>query len=249
MTKPAILEVCVENIEDCLLAQKHGADRLELNSALYLGGLTPSLGQLILCKERLSIPIMAMVRPRPGNFVYNAVEKELILRDGQILLEHGADGLVFGALTEDGCLDRDFLKEVISLCQEFEADSVVHRSIDGTKNYMQSIQELVDLSCNRILTSGQADRVIDGIQTLKLAMEKYSHQIEFCLGSGIRPDNISEIAQKTGANQMHGSFSKWIRLENLSRHGVDYSYSQLGDLQRLSVEALDQAIRNFKGDK
>lgn len=246
MNKEVILEVCVENIQDCQLAQNYGADRIELNSCLYLGGLTPSLGQLILAKEKVNIPVVTMVRPRPGNFVYDSFEKELILKDARLLLNHGADGLVFGALTEEAYLDVDFLKELIGLCQEFEADAVVHRSIDGTADYMGSIEELITLSCNRILTSGQADKVTDGIQTLKVAIEKYGKEIEFCLGSGIKPENIADIARLTGAKQLHGSFSHWIKADRLSRPGVDYSYSPLGDFQRLSVESFNQAIRNLK---
>jgi copper homeostasis protein len=97
-----LLEVAAASVEDALAAQEGGADRLELNAALALGGLTPSLGTLIEVKSAVSLPVLVMVRPRPGGFAYSEADLQVMRRDVDLALEHGADGIVFGVLTADG---------------------------------------------------------------------------------------------------------------------------------------------------
>src|SRR6516164_6441410 len=102
-----LLEVAVASVEDALAARQGGADRLEVNAALALGGLTPSLGTLLELKEAVALPAMVMIRPRPGGFAYGAAEFRVMQRDADLALQHGADGIVFGILDAAGRVDRD----------------------------------------------------------------------------------------------------------------------------------------------
>lgn len=110
-----LLEICCGSFEDVKTAWQNGADRVELNSALYLGGLTPSTANLICAKEQCSIPIVTMLRPRGGGFCYSQDEYKTMLLDARILLEHGADGIAFGFLTEDHAIHRNRTQEMIDL--------------------------------------------------------------------------------------------------------------------------------------
>ena len=113
-----VLEICCGSFEDVKTAYENGADRVELNSALYLGGLTPSLANLICAKEQCEIPVVAMVRPRGGGFCYSAEEYQTMILDTKLLLEHGADGIAFGFLKENQTLDTERTKELIHLIHE-----------------------------------------------------------------------------------------------------------------------------------
>ena len=125
-----LLEICCGSFEDVKTAWQNGADRVELNSALYLGGLTPSTANLICAKEQCSIPIVTMVRPRGGGFCYSQDEYETMLLDARILLEHGADGIAFGFLTEDHAIHRNRTQEMIDLIHSVGKEAVFHRAFD-----------------------------------------------------------------------------------------------------------------------
>ena len=123
-----LLEICCGSFEDVKTAWQNGADRVELNSALYLGGLTPSTANLICAKEQCSIPIVTMVRPRGGGFCYSQDEYETMLLDARILLEHGADGIAFGFLTADHAIHRNRTQEMIDLIHSAGKEAVFHRA-------------------------------------------------------------------------------------------------------------------------
>ena len=241
-----LIEVCVESYYDCILAQKLGADRIELNSGLYLGGLTPSLANLILAKKNLDIPIITMVRPRGGDFIYSQYEKEVMIADGRILLENGADGLAFGGLTVDSHLDLGLAQAMIALCREFDADSVFHRAIDRCQNYSETIEQLINLGCQRILTSGQAERAQDGQDLLAKIINQYSHLIDICIGSGLGPDNVVQLVKSTKTKEIHGSFSEWVESQSRSSSSVNFSYSSFGNHQAFSESRFSQVINKLK---
>ena len=157
------IEVCANSVQDCIVAQNEGADRIELISASYLGGLTPTTTVLDIAIENgVKIPIMAMVRPRGGGFCYSEIEKEQMFREARELLKHGAKGIVFGFLTEDRKIDWEETEKMINLCKSFEAESVFHRAFDCSDETEYNIQRLIALGCTRVLTSGLGANVDKG---------------------------------------------------------------------------------------
>ena len=162
------VEVCAGSIADCLIAERSGADRIELNSALFLGGLTPSIGTLQKVLESgVSLPIVCMVRPRGAGFCYTKEEFESMLIDAKLLLEAGAKGLAFGFLLEDRTIDWNRTKQMIELCQKYHAESVFHKAFDLVPDVDSAIEGLINLGCTRILTGGQQAHIEKGNPALK----------------------------------------------------------------------------------
>lgn len=202
-----LLEIAAGSVDDCLAAQTGGADRVELNSALALGGLTPSLGTLLEVKRRTRLPVVAMVRPRAGGFRYTGAEFDTMLRDADLLLEHGADGLVFGVLLDDGRVDVPRTAQLVARCGAGAA--VFHRAFDVTPDPFAALETLIDLGVARVLTSGQAPRAMDGAALLHDLTARAAGRVEILPAAGIRPDNVAALLAATGCTQVHASLSAW----------------------------------------
>ena len=196
-----LLEICCSSIDDAIEAERGGADRVELCSALFLGGLTPSLGTLLEAKSRLRIPIIFMVRPRSGGFCYTEAEFATMLRDAEAAVAHGADGVVFGILKPDGEIDRDrthAMQQVIG-----DRQAVFHRAFDVTPEPFRALDQLVDLGITRVLTSGQQPDVIQGHVLIRRLIQHAAGRIEVLPGGGIPPHMIEQAIEWTGCSQVH----------------------------------------------
>ena len=241
------IEVCANSVQDCLVAQNEGADRIELISASYLGGLTPTTTVLDIAIENgVKIPIMAMVRPRGGGFCYSEIEKEQMFREARELLKHGAKGIVFGFLTEDRKIDWEETEKMINLCKSFEAESVFHRAFDCSDETEYNIQRLIALGCTRVLTSGLGANVDKGTELLKLLQEKFGDRIEILAGAGISTENIESIIKKTGVTQVHGTFKKYGVDQTTTGMNVTYRYTDKGDYEEVNPKELTQAVQIVK---
>ena len=241
------IEVCANSVQDCIVAQNEGADRIELISASYLGGLTPTKTTLDIAIENgVKIPIMAMVRPRGGGFCYSEIEKEQMYREARELLEHGAKGIVFGFLTEDRKIDWEETKKMIELCKSYEAESVFHRAFDCSDEPECNIQHLIELGCTRILTSGLGANVEKGAELLKLLQEKFGDRIEILAGAGISTENIESIIKKTAVTQVHGTFKKYGVDQTTTGMNVTYRYTDKGDYEAVDPKKLIQAVQIVK---
>ncbi len=196
-----LLEICCGSIDDAIEAEAGGADRVELCSALFLGGLTPSLGTIQEAKRRLKIPIMVMVRPRAGGFAYSEAELASMERDTQASIENGASGIVFGILQPDGRIDIPRCKKLRGLIGQRAA--VFHRAFDVTPDPFEALEQLVDLGIARVLTSGQKDIVPEGAELIKKLIERAGDRIEILPGGGIQLWNVKEIVERTGCQQVH----------------------------------------------
>lgn len=196
------LEICCGSGQDARVAQAAGADRIELNAALALGGLTPTLGALEQALET-SLPVMAMVRPREGGFCYTEGEFDCLLRDARSLLRAGASGLVFGCLHPNGTVDADRCREVLALLHG--QDSVFHRAIDVTPCWRAALDTLIGLGFTRVLTSGQAPSAPEGAATLRAMVDHAAGRIQILPGAGIRPSNAAALLRDTGCTQVHAS--------------------------------------------
>lgn len=196
-----LLEVCCGSVEDVLQAARGGADRVELNSCLFHGGLTPSIGALITAKQLCSLPVMAMVRPRQGGFCYTDAEYKTALNDAEQLLSHGADGLVFGFLNPDGTLDAARTRELCRIAGN--KTKVFHRAIDVAPDWRPMLAQLIELGVDRVLTSGQAPDVYYGVDVIREMMDFARGAIQILPGAGVNLKNVDAILERTGCDQIH----------------------------------------------
>lgn len=198
------IEVCIEHPSDAVVAQQAGATRIEINAALQLDGLTPSLGTCRWLKANSQIPIIAMVRPHGDSFVLNALDQEIVLTDCHLLLASGVDGLAYGALTEHGTLNVAFMQQVAELCGDHEL--VCHRAFDRLADQRRGLEQLIDCGVRRVLTSGAATTAEHGIKRLGQLVEWARDRIEILPGGGINAENAHRILKLTGCTQLHGTF-------------------------------------------
>jgi copper homeostasis protein len=217
-----LIEVCCGSVDDAVEAARGGADRVELNSAIFLGGLTPSLGSIIEAKKRLKIPVMVMIRPRSGGFCYTQVEMAVMLHDAELAVEHGVDGVVFGILTPDGLVDAERCRQMVELAQGRQ--TVFHRAFDVTPDPLKALDQLVDIGFTRVLTSGQEKTAPEGIELIKKLIVHAGDRIEILPGSGLRPHNIRDFVEQTKASQIHFSaFDQ--RLDSSVQHRPRITFS------------------------
>lgn len=198
-----ILEVAIASVDDAITAEQGGADRLELNSALILGGLTPSLGTLMEIKATVKLPVMVMVRPRAGGFHYSETDFAVMRRDVDLLLEHGADGIVFGILHENGELDIERCRQVVE--QVGDIPCVLHRCFDVIPEPFAALEAAIDLGFRRVMTSGQEDSAYNGAQLIAELIELASGRIEVLPAGGINRFTVADVISRTGCSQIHAS--------------------------------------------
>ena len=198
-----LIEVCCGSADDVIEAQRGGADRVELNSDLFHGGLTPSVGSLRVAKRESGIPVMTMVRPREGGFCYTDAEFAVCLEDAGVLLENGSDGLVFGFLHTDGRIDAERTRMLAEIALDAGKEAIFHRAIDVVPDWKEAIDILADLHITRILTSGQEPDVARGTDTVREMIAYAAGRIQIRPGAGIAPRNIRRILEETGATQLH----------------------------------------------
>lgn len=203
MINNILIEVCCGSVDDCIIASKHPIDRIELNHALELGGMTPSVGTLVEAKKYTTVPICCMVRPRGFGFYYSNVEFEAMLYDAKSLIEHGADGIVFGFLHENGTIDVEKTKRMVEVIHPKEA--IFHKAFDATEDLEESLKLLIECGVDRVLTSGGSiyPDLEEGLKEIKQLIIKYGDKIEILPGGGVREHNVQEVLQKTGSNQIH----------------------------------------------
>lgn len=198
------LEVCVDDAAGLKTAVNAGADRIELCSALLLGGLTPSPGLMAIAAEA-SVPVFAMVRPRPGNFVYGLDDLRQMVADIEAIRAFGLAGMVIGANAEDGTLDRFTLSRLIEAADGLPA--VLHRAIDLTPDPVAAVDVAVDLGFSRILTSGGKPTAIEGRHTIAAMQAQAAGRIEILPGSGLTPENVYLLLESVADVDVHASCS------------------------------------------
>lgn len=203
------IEVGVTRVEDAVAAERAGAARLELNSALVLGGLTPSWGLLGETVRAVKIPIMVMVRPRAGGFCYSSAEIDVMRRDVVAATTAGAKGVVFGPLTAQGEIDAAATERLVKAAGQ--AETIFHRAFDLCTNPERAINQLIDHGVRRIMTSGAASTALEGAAKIRNLIEIAAGRIEILPAGGIRNANITAILEATGCKQIHASFRKMTR--------------------------------------
>lgn len=245
-----MIEICCGSYEDALAASRGGAERIELNCALALGGLTPSVGCLRLVKRDTSLKVISMVRPRGAGFCYTEAETEQMFEEARELLDNGSDGLAFGFLREDGEIDREKTGRMIRLIHSYEGrEAVFHRAFDCTSDPKKAMRELIELGADRVLTSGQRDKAEQGKELLRELNEEFGSEIEILAGSGVNAGNARALMEATGLSQVHSSCKDWRRDATTTGEHVTYRFApepHENDYDIVSGELVRKLVENTK---
>lgn len=210
------IEICTNSVASCLEAQKGGAYRVELCAGIPEGGTTPSYGEIAVARELLSIKLNIIIRPRGGDFLYSDVEHKTMLRDIEMTKKLGVDGVVIGCLTAGGEIDMQRNKKLIEAAKGMSV--TFHRAFDMCKDPFKSLEEIISLGCERILTSGQQPTAIEGVLLLKQLVVKADNRIIIMPGSGVNEENIASLAKETGATEFHFSAREPVNSKMIYRN-------------------------------
>ncbi|MGV8981490.1 copper homeostasis protein CutC [Clostridium sp.] len=222
-----IVEVCCGSYYDCLQAYMGKADRVELNSALFMGGLTPSIANLVLTKKNTNLKVICMVRPRGSGFCYEKEDYETLVLDVLSMLEHGADGIAFGCLDDKCNINIPQTKQVIDIIKSYgkEKEVVFHRAFDCVSDPYEAIKILIKLGVDRILTSGLEDKAVQGVELLNDLQKKFGDKIQILAGSGINAKNVKQFMEDTEITQVHSSCKSWLKDRTTTTNHISYAYT------------------------
>jgi copper homeostasis protein len=195
-----IVEVCVDSVESAVAAERGGAQRVELCCALLEGGLTPSAGAIALARKSLQIDLNVIIRPRGGDFLYTATEHEVMLRDIERAKELGANGVVIGVLTSSGDVDVDRTRELLERARPMSV--TFHRAFDMTRDPFAALEALIGLGVDRVLTSGQEESALEGIELLRELVARAGERITVMVCGNVNEKNIARIAKETKAKEL-----------------------------------------------
>lgn len=228
MVDRPIIEICLESVESVIAAEKGGADRVELCSDLFEGGLTPTIGTVKTALKKSNIKINAMIRPRGGDFCYSDEEFEVMKEDIKAFKETGINGIVFGILTPEGDIDVKRSKEIIELARPLAV--TFHRAFDMTRDPYKSLEELIELGVDRVLTSGQEATVPEGADLLEELVQIAVDRIIVMPGCGITERNFPKLRDKIKAKEYH----IYLPYETTSKMKFHPGHIYMGGLLRQS---------------
>jgi copper homeostasis protein len=209
MMTPLFIEAAVESIGGALAAEAEGVDRIELCGLLHEGAVTPSLGLIRCALASVRTPIHVFIRPRIGDFVYDRHDVAVMLEDVAAAKAAGAPGVVVGALTPDGQIDRDLMSKLIAAARPMTVG--FHRAFDNLADQVAGLETLIDLGVAVVLTSGGPARALDGAARLKQLVEQASGRIDILAGGGITSSNVAELVNRSGVRHVHGKAFEGIR--------------------------------------
>lgn len=250
-----IAEICCGSYYDAEQAVLGGAKRIELNSALMLGGLTPTETTLRMVKEKYpSLKVVAMVRPRGAGFCYSEEEFQVMHKECESLLKCGADGIAFGCLRADGSLDEKRNRWLTGMIREMGKEAVFHRAFDCSKDPFAAMEQLIAMGVTRVLTSGLKPKAAEGRELLKKLQADYGTEIQILAGSGVNADNALELMEYTGLCQVHSSCKAWKTDPTTVQNGISYSIADgehmfcydvvSAELVKELVDRVSSGIRN-----
>lgn len=210
-----LLEIASNSVASALAAQAGGADRIELFDNLAEGGTTPSYGSIAVARERLRIPLFVLIRARPGDFHYGALEAEIMLRDIAHCRQLGCDGVVIGALDADGNVDTALCRTLVSAAGPMQV--TFHRAFDAARDLPAALEQVIALGCQRVLTSGGQASAEVGVDTLAALVAQSNARIIVMAGAGLNARNIAAVAARTGCVELHAS-AKAVQRSAMRHH-------------------------------
>jgi len=203
-----LVEACVDSVASSRAAERGGARRLELCDALFDGGTTPSAGMIAACKASVSIPVVVMIRPRGGGFVYSDAERDVMRRDIIVARELGADGVVIGGLRPDGTIDLELVHVLVEGAHELPV--TFHRAFDLIANQTDGLEQLIDAGVGRVLTSGGANTALEGAPRIAALVNQSRGRLGIIAGGGVRENNVREIISLTGVEEVHARIASIV---------------------------------------
>jgi copper homeostasis protein len=234
-----LLEIAANSLASALAAQEGGADRIELCENLGEGGCTPSHGTLALARDRLRIPLYVLIRPRAGDFLYSALERDVMLRDIEACVRLGCDGVVIGALAADGSVDTAACHELIVAAGALGV--TFHRAFDAASNQDHALEAVIGLGCERVLTSGARSSAMEGASTIAAVVKQAQGRIRVMAGAGIDASNVQELAGRSRADEFHAS-AKALRASSMA-----YRNEGLAGLDHDWLQTDAAAVRRLRG--
>lgn len=234
-----LVEICIDSVQSAIAAQDGGADRLEVCGSLATGGTTPSHGLVRACREQTWLPVMMMIRPHDGGFVYDDNDVKTMLRDIEVAKQLEVQGVVFGALTPDLAIDVLTMARLISAAKPLQI--TFHRAFDVCADPVRYVHELIQLGVDRILTSGQAATAVDGAGLLRNLVGQAAGQLTIVAGSGINATNAASLVASTGVSEIHASASKPLQVA-VSNGDVTFGTNRRGT----DAELVRRLVRSVK---
>lgn len=201
MSDKVIVEVCVDSLDSALAAEGGGAQRVELCSGLIEGGVTPSAGLIATTRQKISIGLHVMIRPRAGDFCYSPDEFSVMQRDVLMAKQLGADGVVFGILDLDGTVDVPKTRQLVELARPLK--TTYHRAFDMSADLRPSLEQVIETGADRILTSGGTPTAVEGAETLRNLVELASGRVIVMACGGIDAENVRVVIDQTGVREVH----------------------------------------------
>lgn len=201
MLKSPLLEISLDSVESAIAAKRGGAHRVELCNNLAEGGTTPSAKMIERVRQKITIGLHVMIRPRAGDFCYSDVEFEAMKKNVAAAKKLGADGVVFGILKKDHTVDKDRIKKLGDLARPMSV--TFHRAFDVASDPVWALKDIISAGCDRLLTSGQQPTAEEGILLLAKLVEQAGKRIVIMPGCGINVSNVNTILEKTGATEIH----------------------------------------------
>jgi copper homeostasis protein len=205
MNPPVLLEVCANSVTSALAAQDGGAARIELCENLYEGGTTPSHGGILLARKQLHIKLYVLIRPRGGDFLYSGLEFDVIIADVKFCIKAGCDGIVIGILNADGTIDKERCSKLVRMAKSSGLGVTFHRAFDMCADMHRATEDIIEIGCERILTSGGKSTAIEGARMIADLVKKAAGRIIIMPGSGVNEQNVADLVQFTGALEVHSS--------------------------------------------
>ncbi len=235
-----ILEVCAGDIESVWAAARGGADRVELCCALSEGGLTPSVGMIEEALTVEGIKVNVLIRPRSGDFIYSEAEMRVMIRDIETCRRLGVNGVVFGALTPDGEIDMEACRRMAQAAEGLH--KTFHRAFDMCCDPRKAVKDIMQLGCDRILTSGQEVSAMAGSALIHDLQVEFPDMI-FIAAGGVIPSNVMEIAVDTGVREIHASAKTSVESRmlfrrksiSMGRAGMDEYIRQTSDAETVRM--------------
>jgi copper homeostasis protein len=233
-----LLEIAANSLDSAMAAQTGGADRIELCVALEIGGLTPSHAQIAITRERVRIPLYVLIRPRAGDFVYSDAECETMLRDIETCVSLGCDGVVLGVLDAEGRVDMARCRALIAAAKGLGV--TFHRAIDVSRNPLQTLEDIIALGCERVLSSGAQPNAMAGASLLREMVLRAGNRTVVMPGAGIDAGNLASLRAATGAREFHASAKRV--LASAMRHMPSVSLGMEDGEIRTDVDEVQRMV-------
>lgn len=216
MKRQITVEVCVDSVASAVAAERGGAQRIELCSALLEGGVTPSLGLLSVIRSKVSIGLHAIIRPRPGDFSYSEAEFEIMRRDLELAKTEGADGVVLGLMKSNGRVDVERTRELVQQARPLSV--TFHRAFDLSVNLDEALEDVCATGADRLLTSGGEQECSQGVDTIARLVQAADDRITIMAGGRIRSNNVLQIVERAGVSEIHVGLATPTRRADFYQH-------------------------------